>query len=206
MKKLIKMILLVLIIIIIALPTNSYSWGREGFHHGYYYRGYHHWGYYHGYYPYWFFPHGYIIITLGDVPYYYWGGYYYLYDDPAFVMVTPPVGAVIGTVPDNYEQIIINGQTYYTYNGTYYKKVENGYQIVTPPVIVSTNKAPATKDQGKNINQNTTPESFTVNIPNSKGGYTPVIIKRSGTGFVGPQGEYYKEFPSVAQLKAMYVK
>ncbi|HPS20492.1 MAG TPA: hypothetical protein PKY78_05850 [Candidatus Omnitrophota bacterium] len=48
--------------------------------------------------------------------------------------------------------------------------------------------------------------SFTVNVPNSKGSYTAVEIKKSGKGYVGPQGEYYAEFPSVEQLKAMYAK
>jgi len=46
--------------------------------------------------------------------------------------------------------------------------------------------------------------SFTVNIPNAQGGYTAVVIQQSGTGYVGPQGEYYPQFPSVAQLQAMY--
>jgi hypothetical protein len=47
---------------------------------------------------------------------------------------------------------------------------------------------------------------FTVNIPNDHGSYTAVIIKRSGNGYVGPQGEYYPDFPTVAQLKVMYGK
>jgi hypothetical protein len=47
---------------------------------------------------------------------------------------------------------------------------------------------------------------ITVNIPNDHGGYTPVVIKRSGQGFIGPQGEFYPEFPKVTQLKVMYGK
>jgi hypothetical protein len=47
-------------------------------------------------------------------------------------------------------------------------------------------------------------DEFTVNIPNRRGGYTPVVIKRSGDGYVGPQGEYYPEFPKVFQLEMMY--
>jgi len=47
---------------------------------------------------------------------------------------------------------------------------------------------------------------FTVNVPNDHGGYTTVLIKRSGNGFTGPQGEYYPQFPTVAQLKIMYGK
>ena len=50
------------------------------------------------------------------------------------------------------------------------------------------------------------PDVFTVNIPNDHGGYTAVIIKRSGNGFIGPQGEFYPEFPKVFQLKIMYGK
>ena len=49
-------------------------------------------------------------------------------------------------------------------------------------------------------------DSFTVNIPNYKGSYTPVTLTRSGTGFIGPQGEYYPEFPKIKQLKEMYGK
>jgi len=51
-----------------------------------------------------------------------------------------------------------------------------------------------------------TNDVFVINIPNAKGSYTPVAIKRSGTGFVGPQGEFYTEFPRVEQLKLMYGK
>ena len=54
----------------------------------------------------------------------------------------------------------------------------------------------------KNIGK--TQDSFTVHVPNENGGYTPVEIKRSGEGFVGPQGEYYPKFPKVDQLKIMY--
>ena len=50
------------------------------------------------------------------------------------------------------------------------------------------------------------PEVFTVNIPNHNGGYTVVMIKKSGTGYTGPQGEYYPEFPKIFQLEIMYGK
>ena len=50
------------------------------------------------------------------------------------------------------------------------------------------------------------PEEFTVNIPNQQGGYNAVVIRRSGNGFIGPQGEYYPEFPKIFQLEMMYGK
>jgi uncharacterized membrane protein len=46
--------------------------------------------------------------------------------------------------------------------------------------------------------------NFTVNIPNSQGSYTPIQIKQTGNGYIGPRGEYYSQFPTVYQLQAMY--
>ncbi len=47
-------------------------------------------------------------------------------------------------------------------------------------------------------------DSFTVNVPNAQGGYTSIVIKQSGGGYIGPQGEYYSQFPSVSQLQVVY--
>jgi hypothetical protein len=33
-----------------------------------------------------------------------------------------------------------------------------------------------------------------------------VTLKRDGTGFLGPEGYYYEEFPTVAQLQIAYLK
>ena len=49
-------------------------------------------------------------------------------------------------------------------------------------------------------------DTATVNVPNSNGGYTSVVLKRSGNGWLGPQGEYYEQIPSTDQLKVMYGK
>ena len=48
------------------------------------------------------------------------------------------------------------------------------------------------------------PNAFTVTFPDGHGGFTAVIIKKSGEGFVGPKGEYYPEFPKVFQLRLKY--
>lgn len=70
-----------------------------------------------------------------------------------------------------------------------------------PPALVPLSLSPVTQ-----VPFLTHPDTdaFTVNVPNSHGGYTPVVIKRSGSGYVGPQGEYYPDFPKVSQLKLMY--
>ena len=47
-------------------------------------------------------------------------------------------------------------------------------------------------------------DTVTISIPNNSGGYTSVVLRRSGNGYVGPQGEYYDQVPSTTQLQAMY--
>jgi hypothetical protein len=92
-----------------------------------------------------------------------------------------------------------------------------GYQVVPQPkTIIIKNyttgqevpvNTPVGNIQGvQGASPTNAEESFTVNVPNSKGGYTAVTLKRSGNGFIGPQGEYYTEFPKIEQLKAMYAK
>ena len=49
-------------------------------------------------------------------------------------------------------------------------------------------------------------DTVTVNVTNSNGSYTSVVLKRSSNGYIGPQGEYYDQVPSTAQLQAMYGK
>ncbi len=133
-----------------------------------------------------------IDLSLGSPGYYYDGPYY---PEPDYVLVSPP----------NYQPVILNGMTYYVNNGTYYQYTGYGYQVVSQPVVVS---QPATQTAGMMTAPavTDTENSFTVNIPNNSGGYTAVIIQRSGDGFVGPQGEFYPKFPRISQLKAMYTK
>jgi uncharacterized protein YcfJ len=43
-----------------------------------------------------------------------------------------------------------------------------------------------------------------VNITNSNGSTTPVILRRSGSMWVGPKGEQYSNLPTPEQLKPVY--
>ena len=121
---------------------------------------------------------------------------------------------VVYRTPALYQPIYINGTMYYLNNGNYYYYNGYNYQlipapvtqviqsptiIVTQPAVVAPPIAPV----------NVTPlgdESFDLSIPNNQGGYTSVTIRRTDKGFLGPQGELYREFPKVVQLKAMYGK
>lgn len=43
-----------------------------------------------------------------------------------------------------------------------------------------------------------------VNVQNSNGSMTPVILHRSGNGWQGPRGEFYSNLPTEGQLKQAY--
>jgi len=196
--------------------SDSYAWGRhrEDCDRGHETVYVHERPYFHSH-PYFglhvsFLPRDAFSVTIGGSRYYYHQGYYYFRDRDDYVIATPPLGAVTTVLPVGYQPVVMNGVTYYVNNGVYYLYTPQGYQVVPQPVTyVQPNTVPVT--------QIVTPENtatvttgiddfLTVNIPNDKGGYTSVALKKSGSGYVGPQGEFYAEFPKVSQLKAMYVK
>jgi hypothetical protein len=47
-------------------------------------------------------------------------------------------------------------------------------------------------------------DTVIVNVVNSNGSVTPVKLKRKGTGYVGPKGEYYETLPTNEQLQPVY--
>ena len=53
-------------------------------------------------------------------PYYYWGGTYYATSGTRYVVVDPPLGAVVYAVPAPTTVVYANSQPYYYTDGTYY--------------------------------------------------------------------------------------
>ncbi len=157
-------------------------------------------------------PRNYVTIRYGRVPYYYGDGVFYRHVGISYIVSAPPIGFVVTSLPD-YQVVAINGDTYFVYNGVYYRQVPTGYEVVSespitveqpaPPAVV-VQPAPAPAPTTTYISTPPSNETFTVNIPTNSGNYAPVLIRRSGKGFVGPQGEYYSEFPRVEQLRVMY--
>jgi len=187
--------------------------GDGGYHdHGYYHWHDHpHWGYHAHYLP----PDAY-VIWVGGQRYYYSDGLYYEYVGGGdYIIVNPPMGAYVTAIPPDFQQMVINGRVYYTSDGIYYVWTHHGYKVVAAPGIYETpvvvqQPAPVVYTQPATTVVEAPPapvqDSFTINVPNNGGSYTPVVIRRSGNGYTGPQGEFYASFPSVAQLKAMYSK
>jgi len=150
-------------------------------------------------------------LFIGGLEFFYWEGMFYRTAAGHYVVVPAPVGAVVTTIPPVAPPVVVDGVPYYSINGATYMQTTYGYQVVPPPNVVVVNETPPPVTPAVVSVASGTPvaagnDYFTVNIPNARGGYTPVVLKRSGNGFVGPQGEYYTEFPRVDQLKIMYGK
>jgi hypothetical protein len=203
-NKLSKILSGVLTLAVVLAPQLSYAdWG-VGINFG---PGYHrdaHFSYRWHDHPRWgwrvhYLPQGYLTIRVGGARYFYYDGLYYTNAGGEYVLVTPPVGASVSVIPPDFQPVIINARTYYTNNGVYYILTrQRGYRVVAAPVIYAQPQvviaAPAVVTQ----------DAYPVNVPNNSGGYVTVVIKRSGHGFMGPQGEFYRQFPAVTQLKVMY--
>ena len=43
-----------------------------------------------------------------------------------------------------------------------------------------------------------------VQVPNDNGSLTPVVLKKKGGEYIGPNGEHYKRLPTAEQLKPVY--
>ena len=60
------------------------------------------------------------------------------------------------------------------------------------------------KQKAEMENQADDVDTVIVNVVNSNGSVTPVKLRRKGTGYVGPRGEYYETLPTSEQLEPAY--
>ncbi len=130
-------------------------------------------------------------------------------------LATLTIGAIAASLPPRYTTVYAGNAPYYYDSRVYYRPCPEGYIVVPAPTAVqpvivtqveNLSVQPAVTVAAANQSAVSQQESFTVNVPNFKGGYTSVALTKHGAGFVGPQGEYYPEFPKVGQLKEMYGK
>ena len=118
-----------------------------------------------------------------------------------FVISTPSIRTVITTLPFGYTTMVIRGVPYYRYNNIYYKSHYSGY-IVVPAPLIAANVVYAASTQSQILPEKT----VIINVPNLNGSYTSVTLVKSGSGYIGPQGEYYAGNPTIEQLKVLYGK
>lgn len=121
------------------------------------------------------------------------------------------VGATLSSLPPSYRMVYV-GRTPYYYDGIYYyRPYYSGYVVVADPTIspVLVNQPVVVQSSPVTTNiqpQSQTSETVTINVPNSKGGFTPVVLTKYSDGYLGPQGEFYSGNPTVEQLKVLYGK
>ena len=212
-KIVIKLLSSVLISTFLISPVKAYAWGGDSdWHHRRNHRRDHFRHYeYPRHYPargtiIFDLPFGAVKVSIGGSRYYFCDGVYYRRAGFNYVVIPPPTGAVVTAVPVGIQPVIINGETYYTSNSIYYQYTPQGYMVVpqpTTPFVQTAQRVDIVSPA--NIVEDTI-GTLTVNVTNSQGGYTAVTLKRKSNGFIGPQGEFYPEFPSVEQLKVMYAK
>lgn len=71
------------------------------------------------------------------------------------------------------------------------------------------NQRDAMEQQNASVNRrldtmNQEMNTAVVNITNSNGSMTPVIMHKSGNQWIGPRGEYYSSMPTPEQLRPVY--
>lgn len=78
-------------------------------------------------------PRGYRVLNFKNVKYYYRHGLFYRPKGPRWVVVPPPIGAVVATLSATAILVNVLGRSYYLCEGTYYKKIPAGYKVVKAP-------------------------------------------------------------------------
>jgi hypothetical protein len=174
-------------------------------------------------------PAGYISLMAAGLTYLYCEGLFYRYTPAGYVIATPPMGAIVPALPPGYTTVFVNGIPYYYYGYTYYTPAPNGYVVATPPATMSVPPPaivpaqavlaaptptaalgtpavaphPALYEKAK---EETGKDVYEIYIPNGNGSYTSVTLRKTEKGFLGPQGEFYQDHPTVEQLRARYTK
>lgn len=171
-------------------------------------------------------PPGYVSLLAGGLTYLFCEGLFYRYTPAGYVVVTPPAGAIVPALPPGYTTVFVNNTPYYEYGYTYYTPAPNGYVVAAPPTVpaipqpaatvqtatpapyaqASPQPAPASAQTVPAGIDETRIDTFEIHIPNGDGSFTLITLKKTGTGFLGPQGEFYPDHPTVDQLKERYIK
>jgi hypothetical protein len=149
-----------------------------------------------------------VTLYIGQQPCFYSDGVFFQRAQSQFVVISPPVGCVVSALPVGFRSLPQSG--HYFAHGVFYRQVDRGFQVVSPPEPVEPPAVlapPPSPSQERSVvtspQKPTTELPLTINIPSYKG-VIPIVLQRSGSGYVGPQGEYYTTYPTVEQLKLIY--
>lgn len=83
-------------------------------------------------------PLGFTFLLVDGLDYYYYRGLYYRHAEDRYVIVPPPVGAVIAELPAGFVTFRFNGIQHYYFGNAYYAEAPGGYKVVDPPYEAQT--------------------------------------------------------------------
>ena len=132
-------------------------------------------------------PNGYFSFDIGRSSYYYYNGIYYRPYGTGFMVITPPMGAIVYQLPPSAAPTQIDGEKYYESNGTYYKEgidSENrfSYKVVGTDGVIN-------QDSGAGESSTTKVGYKTDEIPAH---CRPVVIDGERL-YATASGQYYKK-------------
>lgn len=77
-------------------------------------------------------PPRHAVILHGRERYHYHAGRFYRPWDSGFVLVRPPLGLIVFSIPLGNRVVVSAGITYHVYGDVYYRRVPAGYEVVEP--------------------------------------------------------------------------
>jgi hypothetical protein len=88
-------------------------------------------------------PPGYVQTSVGAVGYYYYDGVYYQPTTSGnYVVVAPPVGAIVPQLPSGAEAIAVGSATYYYGGWAFYLQQPTGFEVMPAPLGVTVTMLP----------------------------------------------------------------
>ena len=71
-------------------------------------------------------------------------------------------------------------------------------------LLEQTDKMPDEQREEKEEEEDQDEQEVVIQIQNDNGSLTPVVLKKKGNTYMGPNGEHYKRLPTAEQLKPVY--
>lgn len=111
-------------------------------------------------------------------------------------------------LPRTAKFVWVDGRKYYTYGGVYYRRSDCGtyYTVIENPHVYREPQQDEITHYYADTVYESNQKEFVVHIRDKEGKLVTVRLTKEDDGYVGPQGEFYPEFPKVAQLREMYAE
>jgi len=97
-------------------------------------------------------PVGYAAVVVGGRRFFHYGGVYYEPAGSEYVVVAPPVGAVIAAVPEGCVPAAFGGIAYNYCAGTYYAPAPGGFAVVAAPIGITVDELPVGCEEVVTVN------------------------------------------------------